>query len=128
VTYGLAPPTDWIGPTQSCGRPHRGPILADLAYRGADWQQLWATDYAAVVLTPLTGDRRHARLWFVSLRQAVETALANLCDSFGLHFPRSHTTWGLLTQIGAKIAAYNCDILLNRSLGRPDMAMATLIG
>ena len=123
----LAPPSDWIGPTQSCGRPHRGPILADLAYRGADWQQHWATDYDALVLTPPTGDRRNARLWFVSLRQAVETAFANLCDSFGLHFPRSHTTWGLLTQIGAKLAAYNCGILLNRSLGRPDMAMATLI-
>ena len=123
----LAPPTDWIGPPQSCGRPHQCPILADLAYRGADWQQLWATAYDAVVLTPPTGDRRNARLWFVSLRQAVETAFANLCDTFGLHFPRSHTTWGLLTQIGAKMAAYNCGILLNRSLGRPDMAMATLI-
>ena len=44
-----------------------------------------------------------------------------------LHFRQAHTTWGLLTRIAAKIAAYNCGLLLNRLLGRPNLALATLI-
>jgi len=123
----LEPPTDWIGPTQSCGSNRRCPIVADLGYNGADWYEHWATDYEAVVLTPPECERHSARLWFSSLRQAIETAFAGLCDSFGLHFPEAHTTWGLLTRIAAKVAAYNCGVLLNRSLGRPDLALATLI-
>jgi hypothetical protein len=123
----LEPPSDWIGPPQSCGSQRHCPILGDLAYNGADWHQHWAADYGAIVLTPPQCERHAARMWFSTLRQAVETAFAGLCDSFGLHFPRAHTTWGLLTRIGAKVAAYNCGILLNRLLGRPDMAMATLI-
>lgn len=39
----------------------------------------------------------------------------------------AHTSWGLLTRIGAKAAAYNCGVLLNRLLRRPDLALATLI-
>jgi hypothetical protein len=123
----LEPPTDWIGPTQSCGSNRHCPIVADLGYNGADWSEHWATDYEAVVLTPPEGERHSARMWFSSLRQAIETAFAALCDSFGLHFPEAHTTWGLLTRMAAKVAAYNCGMLLNRSLGRPDLALATLI-
>lgn len=123
----LQPPTDWLGPTQSCGRNRHCPIVADLGYSGADWQQHWASHYAAQVVTPPEWERHSARVWFSSLRQAIETALAGLCDSFGLQFPRAHTTWGLLTRIGAKTAAYNCGVLLNRLLGRPDLALATLI-
>jgi hypothetical protein len=100
-SHRLAPPTDWIGPVQSCGRLRPCPLLADLGYRGDDW--------------------------FSSLRQAIETAFAALCDTFGLQFPRAHCTWGLLTRIGAKIAAYNVGILINRHCGRPDLALATLI-
>ena len=123
----LQPPTDWMGPTQSCGRQRQCPIVADLGYNGADWHQHWNADYAASVLTPPECERHSARIWFSSLRQAIETAFSGLCDSFGLHFPKAHTTWGLLTRIAAKIAAYNCGLLLNRLLGRPSLALATLI-
>jgi hypothetical protein len=38
------------------------------------------------VLTPPVCERHSARRWFSSVRQAVETAFANLCASFGLHY------------------------------------------
>jgi hypothetical protein len=79
------------------------------------------------VLTPPVCERHHARQWFSKVRQVVETAFAGLCESFGLHFPRAHTTWGLLTRIAAKLAAYNTGILINRMWQRPDRAFATLI-
>src|SRR5947199_43699 len=62
-----------------------------------------------------------------SLRQVVETAFAHLCESFGLQYPGAHTRWGLMTPVAAKLAAYNLGIWINRSLGRPDFAFATLI-
>lgn len=126
ATPRLAPPTDWIGPVQSCGRWQDCPLLADLGYAGDDWREHWR-DYAVDVLTPPVWERHSARIWFSSQRQAIETAFAALVESFGLHFPRAHCAWGLLTRIGAKIAAYNVGILVNRQLGRPDLALATLI-
>ncbi len=102
-------------------------MLADLGYRGDQWHQHWLNDYGTEVLTPPVWERHSARVWFSSVRQAIETAFAALCDSFGLQFPRAHCTGGLLTRIGAKIAAYNVGILINRRCGRPDLALATLI-
>ena len=123
----LPAPSDWIGPTQSCGSACGGPIVADLGYSGEDWQRHWQVDYQATVLTPPVCERHSARQWFSSVRQAIETAFANLCESFGLQFPQAHTRWGLLTRIGAKLAAYNFAILINRLNGRPDLASATLV-
>jgi hypothetical protein len=57
----------------------------------------------------------------------VETTFANLCGSFGLQYPCAHTTWGLITRIAAKLAAYALGIQINRMLSRPDFAFATLI-
>jgi hypothetical protein len=124
---GPEPPTDWVGPAQSCGVASRSPILADLGYAGEAWYQHWIEDYDAQIITSPEKKRHKARKWFSSLRQVVETAFSNLCDSFGLQFPRAHTCWGLLTRIGAKLAAYNLGILINRFYGRPDFAFGTLI-
>jgi len=55
------------------------------------------------VLTPPDCHRRSARRWFSSIRQAVETTFASLCDCFGLRLPQAHTLWGLLTRVAAKI-------------------------
>lgn len=123
----LSAPCDWFGPTQSCGSACGSPILADLGYSGEDWQRHWQEHYQATVLTPPVCERHSARQWFSSVRQAIETAFANLCESFGLQFPRAHTRWGLLTRIAAKVAAYNIGILINRLSGRPDFALATLV-
>jgi hypothetical protein len=124
---GPEPPTDWVGPAQSCGLARHCPLLADLDYDGSAWYQHWMEEYDVQVLTPPERERHKARQWFSSLRQAVETAFSSLCDSFGLQFPRAHTHWGLLTRIGAKLAAYNLGILINRTYGRPDFAFPTLI-
>ena len=57
----------------------------------------------------------------------VETTLAHLTESCGLTYPGAHSTWGLLMRVAAKGAAYNLGIMINRLLGRPDFAFATLI-
>ena len=121
----LRPPQDWIGPVQSCGKPSHRPIVADEGYAGQDWLAHWAADYDVQVVTMSKSSPNHR--WFSSLRQTVETAFSNLCDSFGLKFPGAHITWGLLTRIAAKLAAYNLGIAINRFLQRPDFAFATLI-
>jgi hypothetical protein len=84
----------------------------------------WATDNAAEIVT-LPNETDHP--WFSALRQVVETAFANLCASFGLQYPGSHPTWGLITRISAKLAAYALAIQINRTLERPDFAFQTLI-
>jgi len=116
-------PTDWLGPTQSCGTNSHRLVIADPGFDGQSWLAHWANDYAAQVVT-LPSEADHP--WLSALRQVVETAFANLCDSFGLKYPGAHT-WGLITRIAAKLAAYAVGIDINRSLGRPDFAFATLI-
>jgi len=57
----------------------------------------------------------------------VETTFAHLSESFGLKYPGAHSTWGLLMRVSAKVAAYNLGMMINRLLGRPDLAFAILI-
>jgi len=121
----VAPPTDWLGPTQGCGSNKRRLMIADPGFDSELWLAHWAHDYAAQIVT-LPSEADHP--WFSALRQVVETAFAHLCDSFGLQYPGAHSTWGLITRIAAKLAAYAVAIDINRMLGRPDFAFATLIG
>jgi hypothetical protein len=123
----LPAPTDWIGPAQSCGSNTDRPLVADNGFAAADWQQHWAQDYAAQIVTLPETDGAAQHRWFSGVRQVIETVFAHLCDSFGLKYPGAHTTWGLLTRVAAKLAAYNLGIWINRYWGRPDFAFATLI-
>lgn len=120
----VAPPTDWIGPVQSCGTNKHRLMIGDPGYDGQFWREHWAQDYAAQIVT-LPSETDHP--WFSALRQVVETAFANLCGSFGLQYLGAHTSWGLITRIAAKLAAYALGIQINRMLGRPDFAFPTLI-
>lgn len=122
-----APPQEWLGPVASCGPLQEQLILADAGFDGADWLAHWYNAYGARVQTPTPESGPRPRRWFSSLRQVVETVFANLVDDFGLAFPGAHTTWGLLTRVAAKIAAYNLGIAINRHYGRADFAFATLI-
>ena len=124
----LEPPSDWIGPVQSCGQAQGKLILADLGYSGDDWQRHWQGDYQATVLTPPVCERHSARLWYSSTRQVIETAFATLCAALGLQAVQAHTLWGMITRVGAKLAAYNLGILINRLTGRPDLALPSLVG
>lgn len=49
----------------------------------------------------------------------VETVNGQLDAVFGLKFPRAHTSWGLLTRLGAKVAAHNVLLGINHLLDRP---------
>lgn len=122
-----APPTDWVGPVQSCGQASGRPIIADKGFDGAEWLSHWAMDYRAEIVTAPRNRSRSETRRLSSLRQVVETAFSNLCDSFGLKFPGAHTTWGLLPRIASKLAAYNLAIALNRHYQRLDFAFSTLI-
>jgi hypothetical protein len=126
-TPRLAPPSDWVGPVQGAGQRSGKPGVADLGFDGTDWLTHWAGEYGATVVTPPRGVAAAAIRWLRSLRHVVETCFAHLCESFGLQYPGAHTRWGLLAQVAAKLAAYNLGILINRRLGRPDFAFATLI-
>jgi hypothetical protein len=120
----VEPPTDWVGPVQSCGTNNHRLMIADPGYDGQFWCEHWMQDYAAQSVT-LPSETDHP--WFSALRQVVETAFANLCGSFGLQYPGAHTTWGLITRIAARLAAYALGIQINRMLSRPDFAFSTLI-
>jgi hypothetical protein len=123
----VPPPPDWMAALPSCGVASHKPILSDSGFRGKDWLQHWAQAYG-VQVCPLPKTAPHAqRRWWSAARQVVETTFAHLSDSFGLKYPGAHTGWGLLMRVAAKVAAYNVGIMINRLLGRPDFAFATLI-
>jgi hypothetical protein len=123
----VAPPKEWMAAVPSGGAASDKPILSDSGFRGADWLEHWAHAYGARVYPLSKAAPRAERHLFSSARQVVETTFANLTESFGLKYPGAHSTWGLLMRVAAKVAAYNLGILINRLLGRPDFAFATLI-
>ena len=123
----VTPPSEWMGPPQSCGEASGKLIISDLGFNGREWLDHWFVDYHVEVLPPPTEAGSGSTRWFSSLRQVIETAFANLSDSFGLKYPGAHITWGLITRIAAKMAAYNVGILINRSCARLDFAFPTLI-
>ena len=109
------------------GAASHKPVITDSGFRGDDWLQHWAKAYDVQVLPPPRQAAGAARHWRSSMRQVVETTFSNLTESFGLKYSGAHTSWGLLTRVAAKVAAYNLGILMNRILERPDFAFATLI-
>ena len=122
-------PTGPLAGRAGVGQACTGPYLGDLGFRGAAWGQHWARDYGAVVLTkadyaprPSPAAQRQARHWFSGLRQQVETSFAWLESRFGLWYPRARSTWGLLTRLAAKIAAFNVAVAFNHQVGRPPFA------
>ena len=95
---------------------------------GLLWHSHWHRDYATELVTPPQSViPATTQRWFSGVRQVIETVFAHLCNSFGLKYPGAHTTWGLLTRIAAKLAAYNLGLWINRDLGRDNFALATLI-
>jgi hypothetical protein len=123
----LLAPEEWVGPVQSCGTARGRPIVSDRGFNGADWLKHWAQAYGATVIPKLGKRARRLERWMSRLRQVIETAFAHLLDDFGLRYPGAHTRWGLVTRVAAKVAAYDLGIQINRQLGRPEFAFATLI-
>jgi hypothetical protein len=122
-------PTGRLRPRAGAGAPAAGPCVADLGFRGAAWQRHWAAAYGATVLTKAdlppeaTPAQQHAlRHTACSVRQVAETVFGWLQATFGLHFPRARTVPGLLARLGAKVAALNLGVYVNRLCGRPPFA------
>src|SRR5215475_12004521 len=126
-TPKVTPPAEWMAAVPSGGAASKKPILSDCGFRGDDWLAHWAQAYGVEVCPLPKAAPRAQRHWLSAARQVVETTFANLSETFGLKYPGAHSTWGLLMPVAAKVAAYNLGIMLNRLLGRPDFAFATLI-
>ena len=123
----VIPPVEWLATVPSGGVASTKPILSDCGFRGDDWLVHWAQAYGAQVCPRPKAAPRAQRRWWSSARQVVETTCANLSETFGRKYPGAHSTWGLLMRVAAKVAAYNLGMMINRLLGRPDFAFATLI-
>jgi hypothetical protein len=65
--------------------------------------------------------------WLAHHRQIIETVFAALDTVFGIKALNAHSRWGQYTRIAAKTAAYNIGLFINRRLGRPQEALATLL-
>lgn len=122
-------PTGPIGPATSVGQGHDAPLLADLGFTGARWQAHWHQDYHTTVVTKAIydtvtdGDERRAlKRMFNGARQVIETVGTWLCDRFGLKRPRARSSWGLLTRMAAKVAAFNLGVYMNHLYDRPTFA------
>lgn len=124
-------PTGPIWPRAGVGHWSTTPYLADDGLAGAAWAPHWQDDYGARVLTKQALGQgpavAAARQQHCGWRQIVETVGQTLTTVFGVSFPGVKTRWGLVTQVAAKLLAFNVGIWLNRQFGRPDLAMATLI-
>ena len=92
-----AAPTDWVDPTQGCGTNNHRLMISDPVLAGALGRRLCGPGGHAT-------ERGRSSLVYSALRQVVETAFVNPCDSFGLKYPDAHTTWGLITRIAAKLS------------------------
>ena len=128
-------PGGWVGPTGplapylAVGAPAAGAYLADLGFAGARWGRHWREHYGAAVLTkaacralPTAAERYRAAHELASWRQVVETAYQWLTATFGLKFPQARTYRGLLTRLGAKVAAFNLAVHINILFARPPFA------
>jgi hypothetical protein len=129
---GRVGPTGPLAPRQGVGTASGAPYVADLGFAGQAWQRHWGQDYRAHVLTKADyaqgADAHGAARWVASLRQVVETVFHTLGERFGLTFPRARTYWGLLTRLGAKIAAFNLAVYVNHLCNRPTFAIFNPLG
>lgn len=125
----------YVGPTGprwwpgSAGQPAHGPYITDAGFTGRAWHGHWWTDTGATIIAPVADGpdpaprlRRTHQRW----RQVIETVNAILADALHLAYPQAKTPWGLISRITAKCAAFNAGMWINRFLGRPDLAIATL--
>ncbi len=124
----------FIGPLLAAGNPAPAACyVADKGFNGFLWQQLWYSQYDVSVLTAPSRHAQHVQWpsswakWLRSLRQVVETTFAVLDDVFDLSALSAHSRWGQQTRFALATAAFNWGIWLNRQLGRPALAHATLL-
>lgn len=115
---GRKGPAGPLWPSEGAGEKGAGVYLADRGFKGRAWQKHWQEDYMALVITraeepgsTFTPSQLRSR------RQVVETAFHILKDCLGMNRVRARTMAGLKVRIGAKIAALNVALLINRAFG-----------
>lgn len=117
------------GSLAGCGRPARGPYLADSGFAGRAALGRYAAWGAEVLAIPQPGSAAHAawgreaRRAVARRRQVVEHVFHRLLRVFGLDRGRPRTLGGALAGTGAKAALHNAAVALNRAAGRPDLAL-----
>ena len=126
------PSPESISPALCAGADRGLAYLADGGFSGLRWIRHWQREYGAEVIAPrasnIKGDKPGKTMrWLRKHRQIIETVIARLAETFGLHRINAHSELGMLARVGAKMAAYNMGIFMNRSTGRPDGALATLL-
>ena len=101
--------------------------------------------YSGIWLTSLFG-RHGGRLWYGARpsqragskaqarlrrfqrakRALVETVFSMLADQFQMETTRARSLWGLKVRTVAKLLGFNLSFVLNRMLGRPELAIKSL--
>jgi hypothetical protein len=119
---GRRGPTGPIASRYGAGTWQELPILGDLGFKGIAWQGHWVVHYGATVFTEqdyqdLPQQERLAD-WLHAHRQVIETVHSVLDSLLHLPCPGARTFPGLLARIGAKVAALNLLVTLNRQVGR----------
>jgi hypothetical protein len=131
-TAWTAPPLGHLGPYQAVGHWSARPILADKGFNGWRWREHWQQTYATLILTAPPKSSQHPwprsrRRWLASHRQIAETVYAHLVGVFGIKQLGAHSRWGQYTRVAAKMAAFNIGMFINQWLGRPLLALPTLL-
>ena len=107
--------------------------VVDKGFSGPKRKRFWKERYGAeVVGAPQKGHGPawpgEWQKWVCSVRQIIETVHDKLLNFFRLHSERSHAIQGFQVRLAAKVALHNFCIWLNRSLGRPSLQFADLLG
>lgn len=130
--HRLIPVPEAFSPAITAGHDRGLPYLADGGFSGKRRITHWRAEYGAEVIAPrasnIKGDKPGKTMrWLRKHRQIIETVIARLTETFGLHRVNAHSELGMLARVAAKTAAYNVGVLFNRLCGRPDGAVGTLL-
>jgi len=117
------------------GLPAAGYYVMDKGFEGKEWQARCQEALGTEFLCAPKRQRNQARHpWskglrrgLASIRQIVETVFDKAQNCFALCRERAHTVQGFGARLAARAALHNFCILLNRRLGRPNLAFADLI-
>ena len=105
-----------------------GDYVTDVGFNGKARHQRWLAAFGVRVIHSEKGCTRLWRRWLAGLRQIIETVHNCLVNTFRLEEERPHEMRGFFARLSAKVALHNFCIWLNRSLGRPSLQFADLLG
>jgi hypothetical protein len=117
------------------GRAAGNVYVADAGFAGEACEAGWLARYGAQTVCPPQANAARAagwsaadRRWLASARQVVEAVIGRLHGAFRLDRERPHALDGFQARLAAKVGLHNFCCWLNRKLGRPDLAVADLLG